>query len=755
MSNQTCTQPNCNGTIDEGYCDTCGMAALKSQSELDLALAAAASNRALQTSSQSLKTTRTSTAVTSTGSSPMSHRSTNGTRRSTPTGTNTSRRQLGAGLISIPELPSTKPELAVLDNPNVPENKRFCAGCNELVKRDRGFCTKCGQKYSFVPSLRSGDVIGGQYEIKGAIAYGGLGWIYLGFDRLLPRYVVLKGLLNSEDASSAAVALAERQFLAAVKHANIVGVYNFVTHENEGYIVMEYVGGKTLKEIRKERGLLPVSEAIAYIHRVLGAFGYLHQQGLVYCDFKPDNFMVEGGDIKLIDLGGARRIDDLDGDIYGTVGYAAPEAGAGPTIVSDLFTIGRTLAVLITNIPGFSREHEFTLPSAQSDPIFNQQESLYRFLLKSTAMDPDDRFQTAEEMAEQLLGVLREVVAQETKTPRPSTSVLFDGDRLAITASGDFKPIQPTYLQLPNLLINATDPGFNVVLNAIMTANPTRRIEQLKQVVKQLPTSIEAKLRLANSLIDNGAIESAGDFAAAEKLLAAVAEQDAWDWRVDWYRGRSLLAQKRPQEAQKFFDRVYFDLPGELAPKLAFALAAEQSQNYPIASQMYALVARTDLNYPSAAFGLARCYLMQGNRNDAVKALQQVPASSNLYTRAKVEITRILIDRKLPVAANSPKHPEPSLVELQSASQTIESLTLEGMERHQLDRQILATALNLVTSKAIVPQGNITIVGQPLQEIKLREGLEKVLRSMAHLATGNEKIALVDEANRSRPQTLF
>ncbi len=756
MSNQICTQTGCNGSIDDGYCDACGMAALKSQSELDLALAAAASNQPLQPSSQSIKTARTGTSVTtSTGSSPTSHRSANGTRRSAPSASKTSRRQLGAGLISIPELPSTKPELSVLADPKVPENKRFCAGCNELVKRDRGFCTKCGQKYSFVPSLQPGDVIGGQYEIKGAIAYGGLGWIYLGFDRLLPRYVVLKGLLNTEDASSAAVALAERQFLAAVKHANIVGVYNFVTHENEGYIVMEYVGGKTLKEIRKERGLLPVSEAIAYIHRVLGAFGYLHQQGLVYCDFKPDNVMLEKDDIKLIDLGGARRIDDLDGDIYGTIGYAAPEAGEGPTIVSDLFTIGRTLAVLITNIPGFTREHEFTLPSAVSDPIFAQQESLYRFLIKSTAPDPDDRFQTAEEMAEQLLGVLREVVAEETKQPRPSPSILFDGDRLALSANADFNPIKPSYRQLPNLLIDGKDVGFNVVLNAIVTTNLDRRIEQLTQVSKQLPTSLEAKLRLANSLIERAATESAGDYAAAEKILAAVAAQDAWDWRVDWYRGKSLLAQNRPQEAQTLFDRVYFDLPGELAPKLGFALAAEQAQNYQIASQMYALVARTDLNYPTAAFGLARCKLMQGDRNGAVKALEQVPPTSNLYTRAKVEIARILVDRNLPVAVNIPKHPAPSLTELQSANQALESLTLEGIERYRLDRQVLETALNLIAAKAIVPQGNITIAGQPLEEVKLREGLERVLRSMAHLATGDEKINLVDEANRVRPKTLF
>ena len=754
MSQLTCTRNNCSGTIDDGYCDTCGMAALKSQSEIDLALAATASNKSVQTGSQSLKTSPNSASVTSTGSSPTSNRS-RGTRRSAPTVGKSSRRQLGAGLVSIPELPSTAPELAILAEAKVPENKRFCAGCNQAVKRDRGFCTKCGQKYNFVPSLVPGDVVGEQYQVKGAIAYGGLGWIYLGFDNLLSRYVVLKGLLNSEDAASAAVALAERQFLAAVKHSNIVGIYNFVTHDAEGYIVMEYVGGKTLKEIRKERGALPVSEAIAYIHRVLGAFAYLHQQGLVYCDFKPDNVMLEGDDIKLIDLGGARKIDDPDGDIYGTIGYAAPEAGEGPTVLSDLFTIGRTLAVLIANISGFSTEHQYTLPSAQSDPVFAKQESLYRFLLKATATAADDRFQSAEEMAEQLLGVLREVVATETNTPRPATSSLFDGDRLVVTAGGDFSPIEPSYLHLPNVFIDAKDPGFNVILNASMTIDLDRRIEQLQQVVKQLPTSIEAKLRLANSLIDRGAAEFLEDFTEAEILLDRVAQQDAWDWRVDWYRGKSLLAQNRPQEAQAAFDRVYFDLPGELAPKLAFAIAAEQGQNYQLAAQMYELVERTDLNYPTSAFGLARCRLMQGDRNAAVTALQQVPPTSTLYTRAKVEITRILVDRQLPVALNSPQHPQPSLTELKSATETVETLTLEGIEKYRLDRQVLETALTLLTSKAITAQNNLMILGQPLDEIKLRQGLEKVLRSIAHLSTGDEKIRLVDEANRVRPKTLF
>jgi serine/threonine-protein kinase PknG len=132
-----------------------------------------------------------------------------------------------------------------------------------------------------------------------------------------------------------------------------------------------------------------------------------------------------------------------------------------------------------------------------------------------------------------------------------------------------------------------------------------------------------------------------------------------------------------------------------------------------------------------------------------------VPPTSNLYTRAKVEIARILVDRQLPVAINIPKHPQPTLDELKSANQTLESLTLDGIEKYRLDRQVLETALNLLTSKAITAQNNLTILGQPLEEIKLREGLEKVLRSMAHLSTGEEKILLVDEANRVRPKSLF
>ena len=214
----------------------------------------------------------------------------------------------------------------------------------------------------------------GQYEVLGCLAFGGLGWIYLARDRnVSDRWVVLKGLLNTGDADAMAAAVAERQFLAEVEHPSIVRIYNFVQHadrrtgEAAGYIVMEYVGGKSLKEIlqdaRRGGGSVPLGHALAYAIEVLPALGYLHDRGLVYCDFKPDNVIQTEEQLKLIDMGGVRRIDS-DEPIYGTVGYQAPEIGTdGPSVSSDLFTVARALAVLTFEFKGYQSSYKFTFPT--------------------------------------------------------------------------------------------------------------------------------------------------------------------------------------------------------------------------------------------------------------------------------------------------------------------------------------------------------------------------------------------------------
>ena len=149
-----------------------------------------------------------------------------------------------------------------MKNPEVPEDKRTCAKCGGPVGRSKdgrpgrteGFCPACGQEFSFTPKLHAGDLVAGQYEVAGCLAHGGLGWIYLARDKnVSDRWVVLKGLLNSGDADALAAAIAEQRFLAQVEHPLIVEIYNFVTHADAGYIVMEYVGGRSLKQVLKER----------------------------------------------------------------------------------------------------------------------------------------------------------------------------------------------------------------------------------------------------------------------------------------------------------------------------------------------------------------------------------------------------------------------------------------------------------------------------------------------------------------------
>lgn len=721
-----CTRQGCSGKIVDGFCENCGRPPLgQSAGVAGKAGAAGTQASAVSTPSRSV--------------SSLSGRSGSGrTGRSSRSGRSSQRHALGAGLVALPPLPSMDPLQSILANPVVPENKRFCGACGSRLSREAGFCPNCGQEYSLIPTLKAGDLVGGQYEVKGPIAFGGLGWIYLAWDRPLSRWVVLKGLLNSKDEASAAAALAERQFLAAVKHPKIVGIYNFVSRDREGYIVMEYVGGKTLKALRQERGPLPVAEAIAYIYGILPSFAYLERMGLVYCDFKPDNCMLEGDDVKLIDMGGVRRIDDQDSDVYGTAGYTAPEGNQAPSFVSDLYTVARTLAVLIIDFK-FQSTFLHTLPAPDEQPLFARYSSLYRWLLRGTHARPEERFQTADEMAEQLLGVLREVVAADG-TPRFLESVHFTGDRLSLTGGGADPALQPDFSALPDLRVDSQDPAANLVLSAGMLGVPVRRT-LFERAIAQFPESTEAPLRLAALEIESG------DFSAAEKRLAAVGAADPYDWRVFWYRGCAQLARKRPQDAQALFDRVYSELPGELAPKLALGLAAEMAGDLPAAASLYELVSRADPTFVSATFGVARCRTRARDRDGAAAAYDRIPASSSLYAQAQMALARVLLQAE---------PSQPGEAELLRAASAVETLAREGYAQHRLAADLLLKAVELVETSVVAARDSVRVLGQPLRSAALRAGAERELRACARYAASiDERFALVDHANAVRPRTLF
>ncbi|WP_320782944.1 serine/threonine-protein kinase [Streptomyces sp. CRN 30] len=760
----------------------------------------------------------------------------------------TGRARLGVGLVQVPQVPRPDPHAMVLADPEVPERKRFCSrsDCGAPVGRARGdrpgrtegFCTKCGHPYSFVPKLRAGDVVHGQYEVVGCLAHGGLGWIYLAVDRAVSdRWVVLKGLLDTGDQDAMAAAISERRFLAEIEHSNIVRIYNFVEHRDrrteslDGYIVMEYVGGKSLKEIADSRRTpdgrrdpLPVEQACAYGIEALDALGHLHSRNLLYCDFKVDNAIQTEDQLKLIDMGAVRRMDDDESAIYGTVGYQAPEvAEAGPSVASDLYTVARTLAVLTFDFQGYTNVYVDSLPDPGTLEVFRRYESFYRFLVRATDPDPARRFASAQEMAEQLTGVLREVVSLQTGRARPALSTLFgpelrvtdtelfaelDGDvsRLgaravpngrpgthrtppaagpalppsgtAATTTALVKPLDTAAaaLALPVPRIDPADPNAGFLAGLLASA-PAELIGALRTA----PTaSLELRLRELRARLERG------EFAGAVDALDALEREHTDDWRVVWYRGVAALATGDHEGAALAFDAVYDAFPGEPAPKLALGLCAEVLGQLDNATEYYRLVWTTDPGYVSAAFGLARVRLAAGDRGGAVRTLESVPESSIHYTAARVAAVRARLRRRTSDGdggadgnGENSRHDENGangasgangansengasfLDDLLAAAGQVEALGGYGLgpvRREQLATEVLGSALDWVLSgsqgSAPPPGGGRALLGSELDERNLRFGLERSYRALARLAQrGEERIDLVERANRYRPRT--
>src|SRR5262245_26533036 len=775
-----CSQPGCGGTIDGGYCNVCGLAEVTGSSSPSTPSAPASASG---TAGLRPAATGTGAGVTTggtisgtTGSGGTGSGS--GTRRTRPSGRRPSRGRRGAGLIEIPPVPARDPASAVQASPQVREDKRFCSVCERPVGRGRdgrpgltdGFCPHCGTQFSFTPKLEPGELVGGQYEVLGCLAHGGLGWIYLAMDHNLgKRWVVLKGLLNAGDAAAQEAAVAERRFLAEVEHPSIVGVYNFVQHADRksgqpaGYIVMEYVGRKSLKQILQERRQmgqsLPLPVALAYAIEVLPALGYLHSRGLVYCDFKPDNVIQTEEQLKIIDMGGVRRIDDDDSAIYGTIGYQAPEiATLGPSPSSDLYTVGRALAVMTFEFAGYQGKFANSLPDPATVPLLAGQESFFRALRRATDPDPGRRFDSAGEMADQLTGVLREVLAVADGRPRPAFSTLFSPELQAagvagatVDGTGDGAVAQrpppgaEIVASLPVPQVDAADPAAGY-LATLSTLEPVQRTAALTAAVagqqgtpQPVAESAETRLALARSRIVTG------DLAGAGTVLADLAAEDPADWRIAWYQGLRAMAAGDPGAARDAFDAVVGALPGELAAKLALGFAAEAAGDLAAADRYFRLVWTVDRSYVSAVFGLARTRLAAGDPAAAIAALAGVPDASSHHLAAQVAAVRIQVSPR-------PGQGQVSADDLGAAGARAARLKLDAIQREYLTAEVLRAALACAEAGGSVPGGRL--LGCEFTERSLRFGLERSYRAQAQLASDRRRrIELVDAANAVRPRT--
>jgi len=344
-------------------------------------------------------------------------------------------------------------------------------------------------------------------------------------------------------------------------------------------------------------------------------------------------------------------------------------------------------------------------------------------------------------------------------------------------------------------VVDGADPaaGYLATLSAL---DPVRQAAELAAVASGAPgtpsgvaDSVEVRLALARARI------AAGDLDGAEAVLAELIAQDRADWRVTWYQGLHGLAAGQPAEARARFDAVYDALPGELAPKLAVALAAEAAMaararngsatpagrgtataDLDTAARLFQGVWTVDHSYVSAALGLARVRFAAGDRAGAVAVLAAVPETSSHYVTAQIAAVRVRI------SGQDPARLAPA--DLQEAGWRLERLRLDTQRQQSLAIEILDVALAWVTSNntagssaaggpgpgGIVAGSSAARTSAPggsapggerlldcdLNERALRFGLEKSYRALARLASRDDRrIELVDLANDVRPRTRF
>jgi serine/threonine-protein kinase PknG len=380
---------------------------------------------------------------------------------------------------------------------------------------------------------------------------------------------------------------------------------------------------------------------------------------------------------------------------------------------------------------GYQSTYVASLPPVADTPLFQRHDALYRLLLKACALDPADRFQSADELRVQLLGVLREIVAEREVAdgqvaPHSVPSPLFHPPAIA----GDTF----TWDQLPSLRVDTGDP-MATWLAGVSVTDPAARVQVLRAAPQRT-----AEVRLAEA---RAALE-AGDHGAVDRAIGEILAEDPWEWRAVWLAGLRALAVEDWPAAQQDFNAVYGQVPGELAPKLALAVACEQGGEPELAEVLYLTCARTDSSYAApAAFGLARIRESRGDLNAAVAGLNLVPPVSRSYVEAR--------RRRAGLLARS----DDSLLSLSLALDSVTGVGVDPRDRVALTVDVLRSALRTVQAKGPDSGAGVVIGGVEATEPALRDGLEAAYRELAAMTDDHgERVELVDAANESRRWTF-
>lgn len=265
----------------------------------------------------------------------------------------------------------------------------------------------------------------GRYTIQSVLGRGGMGVVYKAYDTGLDRTVAIKTITAhlAEDSQFIRRFWTEAKAMAKLETPHIVNVYDVEETPHGLWILMEYVEGKSLGERIKTGGPLSWKEALPLIEQTLQGFRYAHERGVLHRDVKPSNVMVTPrGMVKIMDFGLAKVHSGESTMTVGTGGtlyYMAPEQVKGLSHVdarSDLYSWGMSCYEMLTgDIPFDKSESQFSIMNAIINGAYHKPldfpadvpVGLQALIKKALALDPDDRFQSAEEMLEALAAFVR------------------------------------------------------------------------------------------------------------------------------------------------------------------------------------------------------------------------------------------------------------------------------------------------------------------------------------------------------------
>lgn len=291
--------------------------------------------------------------------------------------------------------------------PVVPEQARFCRACDGPVGRgragrpgpERGSCRWCGAAFDLRPARRPGEVVDGDrasYRVTAALLHGSRGWIYAAqrVDDDVP--VVLTRLAGPEGRAAGDLAVDDTDVLLGLDVPGLVRALDVVTApEADGparHLVLDHVPGVGLDTLRAG-GPLDPGIALDAVIAAADVLAHLHRRGLLHTDLTPGNLRRVPHGTVVMDLGSLRRVDDRTGDVWGTTGYLAPEiapGGAGPSVASEVYALGRTVAVLVAEFD-HRRSHALRLPDTATTEVLAAHPALTRLLCRATDPDPAAR----------------------------------------------------------------------------------------------------------------------------------------------------------------------------------------------------------------------------------------------------------------------------------------------------------------------------------------------------------------------------